>query len=253
MKADPGGFPEMSDDCGLIDTDTWGSSGIIFIAPTGNAKGTLYEWRVGNDTTVFKAARFSLDFTEYLKKTGYNVHIPVQLTIRTPYSSCLDNPADTLIVVKRNLFLCDYNGIKSTVMFNIGYDSITKKYYGIPSKYEGYFKHEPSKKIILQFNSKVFSAVNIVNYIVGYEEKDTIRLFNNNPNLKIIECYNTKHKKYTYTNPESYDYKELYSVFTRYVEYYVDNLNGKSTLYLRRDFRVNGKDYVREFVGYKVN
>lgn len=84
-------------------------------------------------------------------------------------------------------------------------------------------------------------------------KKHTLSIWNDNVPVEKIARYSTKHVKYTFKNQEKYKYTGLYNVLTLYLEYYTDYEGDRVRLYMRRDFRVNGKDYVREFLWYEVN
>ncbi|MCB9261588.1 MAG: hypothetical protein H6607_04370 [Flavobacteriales bacterium] len=112
--------------------DTFLSSSVRLTVPKGNPHST-YEWRIGDDSTVRTVDEFEISFEDDLKEYGWERFYPVTLTIHTPYTSCLDNPADTLVVVTRNIFFTE----KQYNIFDPYADART---------FEGFFSDKPNDK-----------------------------------------------------------------------------------------------------------
>jgi hypothetical protein len=133
------GFPPPPQWCTDIisKSDTFSSTTIRFKVPSGNP-GSTYEWQVGSEVTARTDDEFQVSFYDDLQENGWERFIPVTLTIRSPVNNCLDNPADTLIAVTRNIFFTNVSG--GTAVF----------LRGTNRKFKGHFSSEPDKEVILE-------------------------------------------------------------------------------------------------------
>jgi len=109
FKVRPGdrGFPPPEEWCNLIPCDTFNESSVRFDMPINNPSNSVYEWQIGTEVNPRKGKGLEIDFYDYLRDNGWERHIPVTLTIRTPLNSCLTNPKDTFVTVTRELFFTE--------------------------------------------------------------------------------------------------------------------------------------------------
>lgn len=123
--------------CNLKSCDTFNSSSVRFDIPEGNLQSSSYEWQIGDEQETRKGSSFEIDFSDYLQDSGWEVWIPVSLTIKSPLSDCLLDPNDTLITVSRDLYFTKYR----PAVFDSG-KSI--------ARHKGYILSDPEKEVIIQ-------------------------------------------------------------------------------------------------------
>lgn len=98
------GFAPPGKWCNLVPCDTFNEASVIFVTPTGNQSGTKYEWRIGTEVEPRFGSGFEVSFYDYLGQGSWEKEVKISLIIKTPKSECLNNLADTLITVSRNIF-----------------------------------------------------------------------------------------------------------------------------------------------------
>jgi hypothetical protein len=133
FKVRPGdrGFKPPEEWCELIPCDTFNACSVRFDIHDGNPENRTYEWQIGTEPTPQTGNAFEVNFSDYLRDKGWERHIPITLTIRTPINSCLSNAKDTLVSVTRELFFTQ----KPILLLEDGETSV---------KYKGYFTPEPN-------------------------------------------------------------------------------------------------------------
>jgi hypothetical protein len=163
------GFAPPGNWCSLIPCDTFNETSVIFDAPDGNQSGTQYEWQIGTEVERRSGSGFEVSFEEYLNKGNWEKDLPITLIIKTPKSECLDNLADTLKSVTRNLFF--------TNRFI---------YLIIPTEtqvtYKGTIASDPKNDVILtvirkntgNFRGVIATLENPLTLYVGTKIKDTL-------------------------------------------------------------------------------
>ncbi len=193
FKVSPGnrGFPPPPDWCDLVPTDTFNSSSVLFEIPEGNPENSTYEWKVGSEAETRTGKKFEVDFSQYLNAGKWETHIPVTLTIRTPMNNCLQNREDTVKVVTRELFFTN----KAIQIMNPGENQVS---------YRGYFTNHPGKEVTLQFINLETGSFRgqkaPKSLIVGMPFIDTLLHARNGCGFE--SCYNSKHYRAKYFNPE---------------------------------------------------
>ncbi|MFT5480695.1 MAG: hypothetical protein ACI9NN_001663 [Bacteroidia bacterium] len=140
FKVSPGdrGFPAPQDWCELKPCDTLTSSSVVLEVPNNNPDNCTYEWLIGDESEPRIGDKIEIDFSEHLNSQGWETYVSISLTIRTPWNFCLENEADTFIVVTRDLFFTE----KSITLIEPGSSSIM---------YKGHFTSTPVKESIVQF------------------------------------------------------------------------------------------------------
>lgn len=167
FKVRPGdnGFKPPEEWCDLIPCDTFNASSVRFDIPDGNPTNCTYEWQIGTEAEPRTGKAFEISFYDYLRDNGWERHIPVTLTIRTPINSCLTNPQDTLITVTRELFFTEkmIAGLFSGII-----DSV--------QVYKGNLNGVPNSVIkLIQINSGSFRGYTSPIYLmVGLPNVDTL-------------------------------------------------------------------------------
>lgn len=186
FKVRPGdrGFPPPPDWCELIPTDTFNAVSVRFDIPDNSLGNSTFSWQIGTEAQPRTSKAFEVNFGDYLDDNGWEKHIPVSLTIRTPLNSCLSNPADTLITITRQLFFTQ----KAILFFEPGETSV---------KYKGYFTHEPNKEVVMEFiqlQTGEFRGLKAPLFLtVGIPNIDTFVVPGNCPTEF---CYNYKHQRW---------------------------------------------------------
>jgi hypothetical protein len=186
FKVRPGdrGFPPPEEWCELIPCDTFNESSVRFDIPHGNPENSTYEWQIGTEPTPRTGKTFEVNFSDYLRDKGWERHIPITLTIRTPINSCLTNPKDTLVSITRELFFTP----KPILLLENGETSV---------KYKGYFAHEPNKEVVMEYiqlQTGEFRGLKAPIFLtVGIPNIDTFVVPKNCP---AQFCYNYKHQRW---------------------------------------------------------
>ena len=98
------GFKPPEEWCQLIPCDTFNTSSVRFDAPDGNPANSTYEWQIGTEATPRTGKAFEISFDDYLRDNGWERHIPITLTIRTPMNECLQSEDEMVKTVTRQLF-----------------------------------------------------------------------------------------------------------------------------------------------------
>jgi hypothetical protein len=240
FKVRPGdrGFPEPEEWCDLIQTDTFNSSSVRFDIPEGNPDGCKYEWQIGMESEVRKSNGFEVSFSEYLDDGKWESQIPVTLTIRSPFSECLDNPNDTLITVTRNLFFT--NSIQNIYLKS---DTV--------ALFKGFFKSNPRNESTLKFlyleNGEFRGFTGPMGLNIGIPNIDTLMGAKDCPS---DYCRNYRHIKIINLYPENCTNKDLANYFKSSDVIFSDNGN---TIELKYVFdKPSGKEVV-EFKGTRIN
>lgn len=123
----------------MVYSDTFSTTRVRFFVREGNETST-YEWRIGTDDRVRTEDEFELSFEEYIETNGWNISIPISLTIRTPLNDCLNDLSDTLVEFTRNLYFTDEQVIG-------GFTGIWDE----KEVYQGIFTSELEKVVQLEF------------------------------------------------------------------------------------------------------
>jgi hypothetical protein len=101
------GFKPPEEWCDLIPCDTFNASSVRFDMPVNNPSNSTYEWQIGTEATPRTGKAFEVDFSDYLRDNGWERHIPITLTIRTPMNNCLESEEETVKTVTRELFFTE--------------------------------------------------------------------------------------------------------------------------------------------------
>jgi hypothetical protein len=134
------GFKPPEEWCDLIPCDTFNESSVRFDMPVNNPSNSSYEWQIGTEATPRTGKAFEVDFSDYLSDNGWERHISVTLTIRTPFNNCMQNQDDTLKVVKRDLFFSEKR--YSHHWLGLGNNKAV---------YRGVFNHKPEEVVVIEF------------------------------------------------------------------------------------------------------
>lgn len=142
FKVRPGdrGFKPPEEWCNLIPCDTFNETSIRFDIPDGNPSNSTYEWQIGTEATPRTGEAFEVNFSDYLRDNGWERHIPITLTIRTPMNECLQSEDETVKVVKRDLFFTEKR-----------YSHHWLSLKNNKAVYRGFFNHKPDKDAIIEF------------------------------------------------------------------------------------------------------
>ena len=199
FKVRPGdrGFPPPEKWCKLTPCDTFNASSVRFDVPDGSLETSTFEWQIGTEAKPRNGQGFEVDFSDYLRDNGWEQWIPITLTIRTPMNNCLENPKDTFISIKRDLFFT--NSHLSLYLKN-----------DTSAKFKGYFTHEPDKEVIMEyiyFSSGEYKGIKApYALIIGAPFMDTLMA---PKNCHRETCRNYRHIKQIVFSPENCDNKEL--------------------------------------------
>lgn len=241
FRSGDNGFPPPPQWCldRISFSDTVLSPAVRFKIPKGNSQST-YEWKIGSDTTIRTADEFELSFENNLNENGWERSIAVTLIIRTPFSSCLANPEDTLIFVTRNLFFTQ----KSSGIFR---DDI-----GADKSFKGYFDSEPEKEVILKtYYNRTFDFRGETPghwLIVGLPTVDTLMLPEGGCGY-LSGCGSYVHSYYRWERTSVCSWVELTKYITDF-EILQDYSRDKVTLRFRST--VPGHEFYEVFIGEEV-
>lgn len=236
FKVRPGdnGFKPPEEWCDLIPCDTFNASSVRFDAPDGNPENSTYEWQIGTELEPRSGKAFEIDFSDYLSDNGWERHIPITLTIRTPMNSCLTNLKDTLVSVTRELFFTQ----KPIHLLEPGETAV---------KYKGYFAHEPNKEVVMEFiqlETGSFRGINAPVFItVGLPNIDSLAF----RNCRSEACSNYKHSITKVLLPYLCEPLGINPLLSEWVF-----IKGRSEIYRMFEFEKENKKIRYEFHGTKM-
>jgi hypothetical protein len=181
------GFKPPDEWCDLIPCDTFNESSVRFDMPVNNPSNSTYEWQLGTEATPRTGKAFEVDFSDYLRDNGWERHIPITLTIRTPLNSCMTHPEDTLIRVTRKLFFTEKH---------VG--SLFKSFVDNEDVYKGVLNNIPNSEIrfILKTSGR-FRGYTAPHYLmVGLPHIDTLAFPSKCNWAEVCESFRQKRVKY---------------------------------------------------------
>jgi hypothetical protein len=223
FKARPGdrGFKPPGEWCNLIQCDTFNESSVRFDIPDGNPENSTYEWQIGTEATPRTGKAFEVDFSTYLRDNGWERHVPVTLTIRTPLNNCMQNQEDTLKTVKRDLFFT-----MIPLRYRINDEKVTK--------FKGYFVGNESKEVILEFirldHGEEFRGVSARSLRVGFPFQDTVMSPWNSCGTE--KCQNYLHYRVKFFNITTCGYSpELTGYLSEFESLFIGNENKIKEVY----------------------